>query len=80
MQLLIKSFIRPFDAAIPNHNFCAFAKKQADHETLLDLKHGSIKALTHADDLDEAQNPSNAVKITVSWSAQSLALTDSAPL
>ncbi|RCJ25207.1 hypothetical protein A6V25_21145 [Nostoc sp. ATCC 53789] len=60
--------------------FCAFAKKQADHETLLDLKHGSIKALGHADDFDEAQNPSNAVKITVSWSAQSLALTDSAPL
>ncbi|QLE45208.1 hypothetical protein FD723_33340 (plasmid) [Nostoc sp. C052] len=54
--------------------------KQADHETLLDLKHGSIKALGHADDFDEAQNPSNAVKITVSWSAQSLALTDSAPL
>lgn len=62
------------------HNFCTFGKKQADHETLLNLKHGSIKALGHADDFDEAQNPSNAVKITVSWSAQSIALTDSAPL
>lgn len=62
------------------HNFCTFGKKQADHETLLDLKHGSIKALEHADDFNEAQNPSNAVKITVLWSAQSLALTDSAPL
>ncbi|MBD2565966.1 MULTISPECIES: hypothetical protein [Nostoc] len=62
------------------HNFCTFGKKQADHETLLDLKHVSIKALGHADDFDEAQNPSNPVKITVSWSAQSLALTDSAPL
>ncbi|MBN3947330.1 MAG: hypothetical protein V7K14_13765 [Nostoc sp.] len=70
----------PFDAAIPNHNFCALVKKQADHETLLDLKHGSIKVLRHANDLDEAQNSSNAVKIAVSWSAQSLALTDSAPL
>lgn len=62
------------------HNFCAFAKKQADHETLLDLKHVSIKVLKHANDLDEAPHPSNPVKITVSWSAQCLALSDSAPL
>lgn len=62
------------------HNFCTFPKKQTDHETLLDLKHRSITVLRHANDFDEAQNPSNVVKIAVSWSAQSVALTNSAPL